>query len=107
MSLRVASCVAATLLLCACTTIDYYAQAVTGQMQLLHRARPVGERLDDPAVPVVLKARLARALAMRDFASRELGLPDNGSYRAYADLGRPFVVWNVVAAPEFSVRPEQ
>jgi len=107
MSLRGAICLASALLLCGCATIDYYAQAVSGQVELLQRARPVAERLDDPAVPSALKSRLARALAMRDFASRELGLPDNGSYRAYADLGRPFVVWNVFAAPEFSVKPEQ
>jgi predicted aminopeptidase len=42
---------------------------------------------------------------MRNFASRELGLPDNGSYRGYADLGRPYALWNVVAAPEFSLSP--
>ena len=45
--------------------------------------------------------------AARDFASRELGLPDNGSYRSYADLSAPYVVWNVVAAPEFSVEPQR
>jgi predicted aminopeptidase len=36
-----------------------------------------------------------------------LKLPDNGSYRSYADVGRPYVVWNVVAAPEFSVDPKE
>lgn len=107
MSLRAVLCVSAAALLCGCAAIDYYAQAVSGQMELLRRARPIAEHLDDPAVPSALKTRLARVLVMRDFASRELGLPDNGSYRAYADLERPFVVWNVVAVPEFSVKPEQ
>ncbi len=46
-------------------------------------------------------------LVIREFASRELALPDNDSYRRYADLGRPFVLWNVFAAPEFSVAPVQ
>jgi predicted aminopeptidase len=50
---------------------------------------------------------LKEVTAIRDFATRELGLPDNGSYRSYADLGRPYVVWNVVAAPEFSVEPKE
>ena len=107
MNFRAAICPVAAMLLCGCATIDYYAQAVSGQIELLQRARPVVERLEDPAVPAALKSRLARALALRDFASRDLGLPDNGSYRTYADLGRPFVVWNVFAAPEFSVKPEQ
>ena len=107
MRLRTLASLGAAWLLCACTTIDYYAQAVSGQLALLHRARPIAERLEEPALPQGLKRRLERVLVIRDFASRELGLPDNGSYRAYADLERPFVVWNVFAAPEFSLQPEQ
>jgi predicted aminopeptidase len=48
-----------------------------------------------------LKDRLVRAQEIRAFASRELGLPDNRSYTSYADLGRPYAVWNVFAAPSF------
>ena len=107
MRLRTLASLGAAWLLCACTTIDYYAQAVSGQLALLHRARPIAERLEEPGLPQGLKRRLERVLVIRDFASRELGLPDNGSYRAYADLERPFVVWNVFAAPEFSLQPEQ
>ena len=36
-----------------------------------------------------------------------MALPDNGSYRKYADLERPFVVWNVFAAGELSVAPKE
>ena len=107
MRLRTLASLGAAWLLCACTTLDYYAQAVSGQLALLHRTRPIAERLEEPALPQGLKRRLERVLVIRDFASRELGLPDNGSYRAYADLERPFVVWNVFAAPEFSLQPEQ
>lgn len=70
-------------------------------------ARPIEEILQDPAADPELKNRLEHARAIREFASRELGLPDNSSYRTYADLGRPFAVWNVFAAPEFSVEPEK
>src|SRR5207244_11908855 len=76
-----------------------------GHRRLMRLAAPVEERVREPAAPGGLRAKLARALAIREFASRELALPDNGSYRRYADLGRPFVVWNVFAAPEFSVEP--
>ena len=107
MRLRTLASLGAAWLLCACTTIDYYAQAVSGQLALLHRARPIAERLEEPGLPQGLKRRLERVLVIRDFASRELGLPDNGSYRAYADLDRPFLVWNVFDAPEFSLQPEQ
>ena len=88
-----------------CANVSYYWQSVSGQMDLWRRERPIEEVIADPASPQALKDRLARVLEIRAFASRELGLPDNASYRRYADLGRPFVVWNVFAAPEFSVQP--
>jgi predicted aminopeptidase len=102
---RLAGLVAATVLLAGCSTVSYYAQAVHGHLDMIGRARPVDAVARDPATPDALRARLEVARRIRDFASRELALPDNGSYRRYADLGRPFVVWNVFAAPEFSVEP--
>jgi len=90
-----------------CTTLSYYGQAVVGHLDVVSRSQSIEARLADPATPPELRAQLARALEIREFATRELGLPDNGSYRAYADLGRPYVVWNVFAAPEFSVEPRQ
>jgi len=92
-------------LLSGCSTVAYYAQAVGGHLQVVRAATPVSERLADPATPEALRLKLAQAVAIREFAVRELALPDNGSYRSYADLGRPFVVWNVFATPEFSVKP--
>ena len=106
-SSRVTLALVAAALLPGCETLGYYAQAVSGQFSLLSRARPVGDWLIDSETPAPLRAKLETALAIRDYASRELGLPDNASYRRYADLGRPFAVWNVVAAPEFSVKAVQ
>jgi len=90
-----------------CASIEYYAQAVSGHLEVMRAAVPIDERLHAADTPAPLKERLQRVLVIRDFASRELALPDNDSYRRYADLGRPFVVWNVFAAPEFSVSPIQ
>jgi predicted aminopeptidase len=90
-----------------CSTFSYYGQAIGGHLEVMNRAAPIPERIADPATSSELRARLERVLAIREFATRELGLPDNGSYRKYADIGRPFVVWNVFAAPEFSVDPRQ
>lgn len=95
-----------SLLLVGCTSVGYYAQAVSGHLKVMSAARPIEEILRDPAADPALKTRLAYLLAAREFASRELALPDNGSYRGYADLGRPFAVWNVFAAAEFSVEPK-
>ncbi len=90
-----------------CAGVQYYAQAVGGHLSLMNAARPINERLQDNATPAELKQQLERVLAIREFATGELKLPDNGSYRSYADLGRPYAVWNVVAAEEFSVRPKE
>lgn len=90
-----------------CAQMGYYAQSVQGQLDIWWRGRAIDAVLADSASTAALRERLTAALRIREFASRELGLPDNGSYRRYADLGRPFVVWNVFVAPEFSVVPEQ
>ncbi len=87
-----------------CSNLAYYSQAIAGHWQLLHQRRPVDEVLADPATPPVLRQRLETARRLRDFASTELALPDNGSYRSYADLQRPYVVMNVFAAPELSLQ---
>ena len=100
---RLAAAACATLL-AGCETLAYYTQAVGGQLSITSSAQPIDKVLEDPATPADLRARLRLAQEIREFASRELGLPDDGSYRRYADLGRPFVVWNVFAAPEFSTR---
>lgn len=90
-------------LLGGCGTVGYYAQAVNGHMDLMQRARPVADVIQDPATPEPLRERLRLSQRMRDFAVTELKLPEGGSYRRYADLGRSAVVWNVVAAPELSL----
>jgi predicted aminopeptidase len=86
-----------------CTTASYYWQSVNGHVQMMRSARPVTDWLNDGRTSEALKARLALSQRIRDFASTELKLPDNPSYRSYADLQRRAVVWNVVAAPPYSL----
>lgn len=85
----------------------YYMQAINGHTELMRHRRPMTEVLADPAAPETLKERLRLVQAARSFSVDELGLPDNDSYRSYADLGRDYVVWNVFAAPEFSLAPKK
>ena len=96
----------AALLLAGCATVEYYWQGIRGQLELLQGAKPLPEVVASEPDPA-LKRRLERALSIREFASRELALPDNGSYRNYTDLGRRFVLWNVFATPELSLTPRQ
>jgi predicted aminopeptidase len=93
--------------LAGCADLPYYWQAAGGQFELWQRSRPIEELVADQTTEADIKARLERVQAIRTFASRELGLPDNASYRTYADLGRPFVAWNLFAAPELSLTPKE
>ena len=93
------------LLLSGCSSLEYYAQLAGGQWQLLQAREPVGAIIADPARDPQVQRRLALAQQARSFASAELGLPDNRSYRLYADLQRPYVVWNVFATAELSLAP--
>lgn len=85
----------------------YYMQAIRGHSDLMNRRRPVTEVIADAESPLELRQKLELVSAARDFAVSELKLPDNDSYRSYADLERDFVVWNVFAAPEFSLEPKK
>jgi len=87
-----------------CSTIGYYAQSVGGHLALVRAAKSVPDWLNDETTPSALKERLALSQRIRDFAVAELKEPDNASYRRYADLKRNAAVWNVVAAPELSLK---
>lgn len=105
-TLRVLAGASLVLAASGCAQLGYYAQAMQGQMSVMSSARPIDHWLSDPAVGDDLKARLQLAREIRRFAASELGLPDNGSYKSYADLKRPYVMWNVVATPELSLTPQ-
>jgi len=83
----------------------YYMQAARGQLELTRKREPITEILQDESTPPKLAARLRLVQEARQFSIEELGLPDNESYRTYADIERDYVVWNVFAAPEFSLQP--
>ena len=90
-----------------CSTLSFYWQALNGQAEILNQSRPIESIIQDRDTKPELKQRLKTLLAIRDYASQELQLPDNKSYRNYADLKRPFVIWNVFATMEFSTELTQ
>ncbi|MEP7295181.1 MAG: aminopeptidase [Burkholderiales bacterium] len=95
---------AAVCLTSGCSTLGYYAQSVGGHLALVRAAKPVPEWLADDQLDAKVKTRLLLSQRIRDYAVTELKEPDNASYRRYADLHRPYPIWNVVAAPELSLR---
>ena len=101
--LRIAAIASAALALNGC----YVLQAASGQAEVIRRSEPIADVLADPSTPAKTKARLQLVEAARAFAIDELALHDGKSYRKYADMGRPYVVHNVVATPEFAVEPRR
>ena len=85
----------------------YYIHLAAGQLEMNRRRAPIEDVLARADTDATLRTRLQYAARARDFAMTELGLPDNGSYRSYADLGRRYATWNLFAAPEFSVKPKR
>ncbi len=93
----------ATLGLCCLLSGCYYVQATRGQIEVLSKREPIDEILESPDTDAELARRLGLVQHARQYSVEELGLPDNESYRSYSDLERDYVVWNVFAAPEFSL----
>ena len=90
-----------------CSSISYYAQSIAGGYKVLAGREPINEVLADPNVEDAVKLKLQTVLKIRDFATSDMQLPDNDSYRTYVDLKRPYAVWNVFAAPEFSMEMKE
>lgn len=90
-----------------CANLPYYLQSVRGQLDIWSRQHDIERVIASPGTSEILREKLRAVLEIREFASAELSLPRNGSYRSYANLERPFAVWNVFAAPEFSMQPRQ
>lgn len=104
-AVKAASLLVLAMWLQGCSTLAYYMQSVDGQMEVLTKRRPIASVLTDNHAPPMTRQRLALVQQMRQFAVEKLGLPDNGSYRSYSDVGRRYVVYNVFATPELSLKP--
>lgn len=90
-----------------CSSVGYVSRSAAGQVGLLAKRRKIEKVVRDDATPQHLRERLERIVEVRDFASEQLALPDNRSYRYWVELDREYVVWNVVATPELSIAARQ
>ena len=89
-----------------CRSLPYYDQAINGQMEILRKQEPISDLVDKPETPASLRKKFEFIQKVRDYAAKELHLPVNDHYLSYVALDRPYVVWNVFAAPEFSLTPK-
>jgi predicted aminopeptidase len=96
----------AMLAMSGCQSLSYYGQAIKGQYEIVAHRERIEKLLADPQAPAPLKAKLDLVQKLRAFAAKDLRLPVDGLYEKYADMHRPFVVWNVEAAPKFSLEPK-
>ena len=93
--------------LSACSSLAFYGQAISGQIEVLRKREPIDRVLSRNTTSDELRHKLKLVQEAREFAVTALKLPDNPSYRSYVDLERAFVLWNVFAAPELSLEPVQ
>jgi len=96
-----------TLLACLPLTGCYLAHLAQGQLDLNERREPIEDVLARPDTTPEVRDRLEYIERLRQFALSEAGMPDKGSYTSFVELDRPYVLWNVFAAPEFSVEPRK
>jgi predicted aminopeptidase len=89
-----------------CQSLPYYDQAINGHTEILRSREPISDLIEDADTPAGLRKKLIFIQTVRDFAEKQLHLPVNDHYLSYVELNRPYVVWNVFAAPEFSLEPK-
>lgn len=104
---RLAAAIFAAALVAGCSNLPYYLQSVRGQLDIWSRQQDIESVIASAGTAAPLREKLRNVLSIREFASAELALPRNASYRTYANLGRRYAVWNVFATPEFSMKPQQ
>ena len=90
-----------------CTSIGYYHQSISGHLSLISKRETITDILKDSSRDENLLSQLRLSQELRDFASQELYLPDNDSYRSYVDVQKPYITWNIFAAQEFSIHLQQ
>jgi predicted aminopeptidase len=95
------------LTLSSCQTLEFYTQAVGGQVEILRKSHPIEPIIASKDTDPKLRKQLVAVENIRRFASDHLSLPGHDSYGKYADLGREYVTWTLYAAPEFSLEPKR
>ena len=90
-----------------CDATRYYLQSISGQLQIMLKQQPIEQLLTHNHLDELTRQQLQTVLDVREFSITVMQLPDNGSYRHYADLKRDYVVWNVFATPVYSLKPLQ
>ena len=87
-----------------CLMPRYLGQAVHGQLDLLRRARPIDEVLDDPETPARTRVLLGEIAGIREWGARR-GLRMGRNYRTYVEVSPEATVWFVGASDPLAFKP--
>jgi predicted aminopeptidase len=98
---RIAIFVALAAVLGGCLMTRYLAQAASGQLRLLSRARPIQDVIDDPETPERTRVLLGEIAGIKAFGAR-MGLDTSKNYTKYVEVPASGTVWFVGAAPPLS-----
>jgi predicted aminopeptidase len=94
------------LLLTGCLYTDYVAQAAHGELEMLGKARPLQEVINDPSTPLRTAMLLAEIPEIKQYG-RSYGLRIRDNYETYSALGRPAAVWFVGGADPVAFKPRK
>lgn len=86
--------------------LGYYGQAVKGHLSLMGKREPLAAVLADPQTPPDVAESLRFSEQVVRFAGDHLALPADDVYHQYVALEQEAVVWNVLAAPAWSLSPK-
>ena len=95
------------LLLGGCGTLDYYSHTILGHLSLMADRESIDRLLENDGIDPGLRDQLQLATEIKAYAVSSLSLPNSDSYTQFVSLRKPYVVWNVIATPEFSTQPLQ
>lgn len=90
---------------CSGCGLGYLWHVTVGQAKLLAQQRPVDEVLRGAQLTDQERQKMQLILAVRTFAIAQLGLYDSSSYTTFVRLARPYVSYNLSAAPADAFKP--
>ncbi len=105
--LRAPTLLALLMFLSGCETLRFYQQAARGQLYILTERKPINTLIEAPETPPQLRRQLQLVQSIRAYAAAELQLPVGGAYSSFTQLQQPYPLWNLIAAPEFSLDPKR
>ena len=102
--LRLSALLLCTVCLSGCG-LGYLLHVAGGQVSILARQRPVADVLEDEPLTPQERQKIHLILEVRAFAINQLGLYDSNSYTTFVRLDRPYVSYNLTAAPPDALIP--